>query len=71
MRPLDLHTLALQVRAILAHPQGDVPPTNRPALDRALATLARHWRSGEHLVWPDNPFWQVTPEVDHASHPAS
>ncbi len=71
MRPLDLHTLALQVRAILAHPQGDVLPTNRPALDRALAALAQRWRCGEQLVWPDNPFWQVAPEVDHAPRPAS
>lgn len=71
MCPLDLHTLVLQVRAILAHPQGDVLPTNRPALDHALTTLAHQWRSGAQLVWPDNPFWQVAPEVDHASHPGS
>jgi len=71
MRPLDLRTLALQVRVILAHPQGDVLPTNRPTLDRALATLAWQWRSRAQLVWPDNPFWQVVPEVDHASYPAS
>ncbi len=71
MRPLDLRTLALQVRVILAHPQGDVPPTNRPTLDHALATLAHQWRSGEPLVWPDNPFWQVAPEVDHVPQSAS
>ncbi len=71
MRPLDLRTLALQVRVILAHPQGDVLPTNRPALDCTLAALARQWRSGEQLVWPDNPFWQVAPEVDHVPQSAS
>jgi len=71
MHPLDLCTLALQVRAILAHPRGDVPPTSSLALDRALTTLAHQWRSGEHLVWPDNPFWQVAPEADHAPQSAS
>ncbi len=71
MRPLDLRALALQVRAILAYPQKDVPPSGTQALDHALATLAHQWRSGEPLVWPDNPFWQVAPEVDHVPQSAS
>ena len=71
MRPLDLRTLARQVRDILAHPQEDVLATHTPTLDRALAALAHRRRHGLQLVWPDNPFWQVAPEVDQASHPGS
>ncbi len=57
MAPIDIRTLALHVRAILADPEVTAAPTGDVALDKALAALAACRREGRPLPEEGTHFW--------------
>ncbi len=61
MLPVDIRTLAQQVRAILADPQAVVPATGDITLDKTLAALSIRRRSGRPLagLHVDGPYWHA------------